>query len=187
MQVKCRAIKTAKVSVENATAQLRSHLKYLQYGQHPSDHEQVNTRHFFHQRAHSVPRRWVQHDLMPTQGSTVYFYHLLLLPAYDEPVSNYRQWTCALMHDLAHWFCLDLHWYAIEHRAIDHSHVHLVLHGMGKDRETGCAKPVRLRAQDVGYLEERGRAHSGYVFQHVLAETLRVLDEADLIGDEIFL
>lgn len=186
MQVKCHTIKTSKVSAEKAVAQLQSHLKYLQYRQHTHEHEQRNERHFFHQSAHAVPRRWILHDLVPKQGSTVYYYQFIFLPADDEPISDYRQWTCALMHDLAHWFGLDLNWYAIEHRAIDHSHVHLVLDGMGKDRETGCARPIRFRAQDLVYLETRGRANSGYLFQHILAETLIELDQSDLISDEIF-
>ena len=184
MILKCDPVKASNALEEKAAVMLTSHLKYLQYRQRNLDHEQMKDRSFFHDHSDHIDRRWIQQDVLRERIGGVYYYQLLLTPCHDEPVSDYRQWTRILMHDLEGWLKLELNWYAIVHHNTNRPHIHLVLQGTGKDRETGCARPVTFHAQDIAYLRERGRAHSEYELQQLLTEIVRELDQCDMISNE---
>jgi hypothetical protein len=186
MIIKCDSVTASNGSEKKAAATLTSHLKYLQYRQRNPHYERKKDRAFFHGHSDHIDRRCIQQDLMRERVGGIFYYQLLLIPSHDEPVSDYRQWTRALLHDLEDWFSLELNWYGVLHRNTASPHIHLVLQGTGTDRETGCARPVIFKARDVAYLRQRGRAQSEYELLQLLTEMLRELDQCDMISNDIF-
>lgn len=182
MILKCSTVRASQVTREKAIAALKSHLKYLYYRQHNQERERKKHRHFFNKNARHVHRRWVEQKIIREQAGTIYYHCLLLLPACDEPIRDWRQWTCAILHDLEKRFKQQLNWYAIHHDTAT-PHIHVILQGAGKDQENGEVLPIVFHTQDFAYLCERGRAYSGYEQQRFLTETLRELDQWDMISD----
>jgi hypothetical protein len=184
MILKCSIVQASQLTREKARATLKSHLKYLYYRQHNRERERKKRRHFFNKNAQSVHRRWVEQEIMRELAGTISYHCLLLSPAHDEPIRDWRQWTCAIMDDLEKRFKQQLNWYAIHHDTAT-PHVHVLLQGTGRHQETGQVLPVVFTSQDRVYLCERGRAHSEYERQRFLAETLYELDQWDTMSDMI--
>jgi hypothetical protein len=179
MILQCTAFRASKVSDEKAAARLKSHLKYLQYRQHNREREQIKDRHFFSRQSDRVDRGWIHQSIMQRRIGNVYYYRLLFSPAYDEPVSDWRYWTRAVLRDLERRFGQDLNWYAIVHDEMEMPHVHVIVQGMGKNQNNGHALQVTFNAHDFAYLCERGRAYSQYKQQQFMTEQLRILDLYD--------
>ena len=185
MLLKCSTVRASQMTREKATAALKSHLKYLHYRQHNSGRVRKNRRHFFSKNAQHVHRPWIEQDIMHEQAGSIYYHYLLLSPAHDEPIHDWRQWTCAIMHDLEKRFGQELNWYAVIHNKIEMPHVHVILQGMSKNQKNGRTLPVTFNAHDFAYLRERGRAYSEYEQQRSLAEQLRAIDQYDTISNDI--
>jgi hypothetical protein len=179
--IQCTTVKVSKVSEEKAAARLKSHLKYLQYRQRNREPEQTKDCHFFNDHSDHVDRCRILQSIMHGQIGNVYYYSLRFLPTHDEPVNNWRQWTRAILGDVEDQFEQTLNWYAVQHSAIDHPHIHVIVPGTGKDRKTGHIRSVIFRAQDFVYLRERGRAHSEYELQGFLMKIVRELDQYDIM------
>ena len=60
-----------------------------------------------------VKRRDAVHDVMGHTSTSVHFHKIVLSPGQDEPVSNWREWTRQVMHDLEAAQGKQLHWYAV--------------------------------------------------------------------------
>ena len=119
------------------------------------------------------------------RAGDIYVHRMVFSPADDEPVLDWREWTCALMSDLEKRLGKSLNWYATHHQNTAHPHVHVIMRGTGIDRETGRAAPVTLNPHDFKFLRDKGREYSEYENQRFLAETLRDLSERDTISQEL--
>lgn len=179
MMIQCVTVKASKMPEEKAAARLKSHLKYLQYRQHNRERVQNTDRHFFNNQSDHIDRCVIHQSMMSGRTGNVYYHCLLFSPTHDEPVNDWRQWTRAILHGLENRFGQILNWYAIEHCNTNQPHVHVIMQGTGKDRETGRTRSVIFHAQDFVYLRERGRVHSEYELQNVLTEMVRQLDQYD--------
>jgi hypothetical protein len=91
------------------------------------------------------------------------------------------------MQDLEHWLRQDLNWYAVYHSDSGLPHVHLIVSGTGKDRETGSARRVVFKAQDLAYISERARAYSNYEYFLLLTEKLDELNLCDAISNDLLI
>ncbi len=181
MIVKSAHVRASRVSQHQASSALSSHLKYLQYRERDPEVESRADRYLFSDQEDQVERRAAHDDLMGERAGDIYYHRLILSPAQDEPVEDWREWTRAVMGDLEERLDKDLDWYAVQHRNTDDPHVHVVLSGTGVDRETGRVEAVELTPQDFGYMRESGREHSDYDHYHFIQETLRDLDERDTV------
>jgi type IV secretory pathway VirD2 relaxase len=163
--VKNRYFKGAK----QARRKLSKHLKYLQHRPRDPQHAQEDRR-LFSRDQESVTRLDAQHDLMNHRAPAVNYHALILSPDPQEPVTDLRDWTRAIMHDLEQAKGLDLHWYAVEHHnTVEHPHVHVVLAGAGEARD-GTMQTVRLDRRDLDFLRESAFEHSDH-------ELYRLMDE----------
>jgi hypothetical protein len=184
MIVKSKHVRASRVSQGQASSALSSHLKYLQYRERDPAFESRADRYLFNDEKDHVGRREARDDLMGERAGDIYYHRLILSPAQDEPVEDWREWTRAVMRDLEERLDQDLNWYAVQHRNTDDPHVHVVLSGTGIDRETGEKEPVALTPQDFQSLRESGREHSDYDHYHFIEDALRDLDERDTILHE---
>lgn len=184
MIVKAKNVRASRVSRQQATSALGSHLKYLQYRERDPERETKADRHFFNDEHDHIDRRGVSKEMMDEQAGDIYYHRIILSPSQEEPVSDWREWTREVMADLEDRFHQDLDWYAVLHANTDDPHVHVVLQGTGIDRETGNAEPVTFTPEDFRSMRESGREHSEYEHQHFLAEKLHELDERDTLGRE---
>src|ERR1700730_4982696 len=184
MIVKSAHVRPSRVSQSQASSALSSHLKYLQYRERDPEVESRADRYLFNAEEDHV-ERWVAHnDLMSEPAGDIYYHRLILSPAQDEPVEDWRGWTRAVVGGLGDRLGEDLDWYGVQHHNTDDPHVHVVLSGTGVDRETGREEAVELTPQDFRTLRESGREHSDYDHYHFLQETLRDLDERDTVMAE---
>jgi type IV secretory pathway VirD2 relaxase len=184
MIVKSSYVRASRVSQGRASSALNSHLKYLQYRERDPALESRADRYLFNDEEDHVGRRAVHDDLMGERAGDIYYHRLILSPAQDEPVEDWREWTRSVMRDLEDRLDQDLGWYAVQHHNTDDPHVHVVLSGTGIDRETGREEPVELTPQDFRSLRESGREHSDYDHYHFIEDVLRDLDERDTIIQE---
>lgn len=184
MIVKSAHVRASRVSQSQASSALSSHLKYLQYRERDPEVESRADRYVFNDQEDHVERRTAHDDLMGERAGDIYYHRLILSPAQDEPIDDWREWTRAVMCDLEDRLEKDLDWYAVQHHNTDDSHVHVVLSGTGVDRESGREEAVELTPQDFGFLRESGREHSDYDHYHFIQDTLRDLDERDTIIHE---
>lgn len=184
MIVKSAHVRASRVSQGQASSTLTSHLKYLQYRERDPDLESRADRYLFNDQEDHVERRAAHDDLLGERAGDIYYHRLILSPAQDEPVEEWREWTRAVMGDLEDRLGQDLEWYAVQHHNTDDPHVHVVLSGTGIDRETGREEAVELAPQDFRFLRESGRDHSDYDHYHFIQDTLRDLDERDTIMQE---
>jgi hypothetical protein len=184
MIVKSKHVRSSRVSQGQASSALSSHLKYLQYRERDPEVEGRADRYLFNDQEDHVERRVAHGDLMGEPAGDIYYHRLILSPAHDEPVEDWREWTRAVMSDLEGHLGQDLDWYAVQHHNTDDPHVHVVLSGTGVDRETGREEAVELTPQDFRYLRESGREHSDYDHYHFIEDTLRDLDERDTVMSE---
>ncbi len=184
MIVKSKHVRASRVSRGQASSALASHMKYLQYRERDPAQESVEDRHFFNDVEDHVDRRAAQDELMSEPAGDIYYHRIILSPAQDEPVEDWREWTRDVMRDLEDRLNHDLEWYAVQHHNTDDPHVHVVLRGTGIDRETGHEEPISLSSQDFQSMRESGREHSDYDHYHFIQDTLRDLDERDTILHE---
>lgn len=186
MIVKARNVRASRVSRQKATSALSSHAKYLQYRERDPERETKADRQFFNAEHDSIDRRWVVNDVMNEQEQTgdIYHHRIILSPSQEELVNDWREWAREVMSDLEDRLDQDLTWYAVHHANTDDPHIHVILQGSGRDRETGEREPVTLTPEDFRSMRESGRGHSEYAHQHFLAEKWRELDERDTLGRE---
>ncbi len=184
MIVKSKHVRSSRVSQGQASSALKSHLKYLQYRERDPELERMADRYLFNDEKDHVDRLAVHDDLMGERAGDIYYHRMILSPAQDEPVEDWREWTRAVMRDLEDRLDQDLDWYAVQHHNTDDPHVHVVLSGTAMDRETGEKEPVELIPQDFRALRESGREHSDYDHYHFIEDALRDLDERDTILQE---
>jgi hypothetical protein len=183
MIFKTKNVRAFNTSPQKATSALQSHLKYLQYRERNPERERKSDRVFFNAEQDRIDRRVIAKDIMAQTGE-IYYHRMMLSPAENEPVTDWKAWTRAVMADLEKRLGKSLNWYAMHHHNTDHPHMHIVLQGTGIDRDTGRAAPVALNPQDFKFLKERGREHSEYEQRRFLEETLRELNERDTITQE---
>jgi hypothetical protein len=184
MIVKSKHVRASRVSRGQASSALASHMKYLQYRERNPARETVENRHFFNDEEDHADRRAAHDELMCEPAGDIYYHRIILSPAQDEPVEDWREWTRDVMRDLEDRLNHDLQWYAMQHQNTDDPHVHVVLRGTGLDRETGHEEAISLTSQDFHAMRESGREHSDYDHYHFIQETLRDLDERDTILHE---
>ena len=179
MIVKSKHVRASRMSQQQASSALGSHLKYLQYRERDPALETKADRDLFDEQRDHVERREVHDEMMGERAGDIYYHRLILSPAADEPVSDWRTWTREVMGDLEARFDTDLNWYAVSHQNTDDPHVHVVLSGTGVDRETGQEEPVSLTPYDFRFLRESGREHSDSDHYLLVENTLHDLDERD--------
>src|ERR1700730_10718428 len=93
MIVKSAHVRPSRVSQSQASSALSSHLKYLQYRERDPEVESRADRYLFNAEEDHV-ERWVAHnDLMGEPAGDIYYHRLILSPAQDEPVEDWRGWT----------------------------------------------------------------------------------------------
>ena len=139
--------------------------------------ESREDRNIFNQDRDHIFRQEAIDDMMRHTMPRVDFHKIILSPSEDEPVTNFRAWTRAVMNDLAHAEGKHLHWYAVIHRNTDNPHVHVVLAGRGENMRTGKPETVVMR-DDVQYklLRESGREHSDFHLYQQINQLLQRLD-----------
>lgn len=186
MIVKAKHVRASRVSHQKAQSALSSHAKYLQYRERDSERETKADRQFFDNEHDAVDRRWVVKDVLneQEQAGDIYYHRIILSPSQEEPVSDWREWTREIMHDLEDRFDQDLKWYAVHHANTDDPHVHVIVQGSGIDRETGHYEPVTFTQEDFRSMRENGREHSDYEHLRFLAEQWQDIDERDTLGRE---
>lgn len=183
MIFKTKNVRAFNTSPQKATSALQSHLKYLQYRERNPERESKSDRVFFNMGQDRIDRRAIAKDIMAQTGD-IYYHRMMLSPAENEPVTDWKAWTRAVMTDLEKRLGKSLNWYAMHHHNTDHPHMHIVLQGTGIDHDTGRVAPVALNPQDFKFLKEKGREHSEYEQRRFLEETLRELNERDTITQE---
>ncbi len=162
-----------------AYPRLAAHLKYVVH-RSLSEHETRESRFIFGKEANSVSWRAALADVMGHTSSAVSFHKIVLSPAENEPVADWREWTRAVMDDLEQEQGKDLHWYAVLHQNTEHQHVHVVLAGGGEHLSTGRPATIKMLPQDYALLRESGRAHSEYDWAERLQAMMQELDRTDL-------
>jgi len=157
---------------EAAQKRLNSHFKYTQHRSRSAQKDR-ESRSIFSAKEDSISRQEATKDIMSHTSRAACFHKLILSPATDEPVNDWKEWTRAVMTDLEKQQGHSLTWYAIHHANTEHEHVHVVLAGGAPHPETGKLEPVKIYAQDLRYLEERGREHSEHEWSHQIDEFVR--------------
>jgi type IV secretory pathway VirD2 relaxase len=152
---------TGYVKGGGARSRLSAHMKYIEHRK-MDERESRDDRHIFDKDEDRVSRSDAVDDIMDHAHHNVSYHKMVLSPGRDEPVSDWREWTRAIMSDLEERQGRDLTWYAVYHENTDNPHVHVVLAGMGENRETGESEQVRLYADDYKFLRESGHEHSDY-------------------------
>jgi type IV secretory pathway VirD2 relaxase len=131
-----------------ASSHLNAHFKYIEHRPRNPAHEQRDDRRLFSKDQDVVNRREAVDDVMEHTSARVSYHQIVLSPAEDEPVWDWRQWTRDVMADLEEAQGKELHWYAAYHQNTDNPHVHVVVAGAGYDWETGERETVKLSRQD---------------------------------------
>src|SRR5260221_14016473 len=129
MIVKSKHVRASRVSQGQASSALKSHLKYLQYRERDPEMESRADRSLFNDEEDHIDRRTVHDDLMGERAGDIYYHRLILSPAQDEPIEDWREWTRDVMRDLEDRLNHDLNWYAVQHHNPDDPHVHVTLRG----------------------------------------------------------
>ncbi len=185
MIVKNVNVRASRVAQGKASSSLKSHFKYIQYRARDLLKESLQDRKLFDKEHDQVDRRQAHGQIMGERSGDIYYHRMILSPAQNEPVDDWRAWTRAVLGDIERKMGTDLDWYAVHHANTEHPHVHVVIRGTGIDHETGASTPVEFTPQDFRYLRERGREHSLYEHYHRIEETLRDLDRSDRLPQEI--
>ncbi len=168
-----------------ASAQLKAHFKYIEHRTRDLRREQREDRRLFSKDQDVVDRREAVNDVMEHASARVNYHKIVLSPAEDEPVLDWRQWTREVMADLEEAQQKELHWYAVRHENTGHPHVHVVIAGAGYDWETGEKETVKLTRQDYEHLRESGRDHSEFAWEHRLEELFQGLEQQDREREEL--
>ncbi|HEU5375445.1 MAG TPA: hypothetical protein VFV38_08405 [Ktedonobacteraceae bacterium] len=186
MIVKNRYVKRRPVqSQQHIRKLLNAHVKYIEHRSREVG-ETPESRALFDAERDRVGREEVVNDVMSHTSPGVSYHKLVLSPADNEPVTDWREWTREVMADLEDHQGKDLHWYAVHHDNTDHGHVHVILAGQGEDRASGQATPIGLyeKRGDFRALIESGREHSDYDHYQQIQEINRQLNEQDTVGHE---
>jgi hypothetical protein len=185
MFFKTQNVRASKYTSQKAGSFLNNHLKYLQYRGRTEQESKVD-RQFFNAERGGLNWRVAARSIMQEERTgDIYFHRMILSPAENEPVNDWKAWTRAIMGDLEKRLGKSLNWYATHHQNTAHPHIHVVMQGTGIDRETGRAAPVTLNPQDFKFIKDRGRDYSEYENQRFLEETLRDLRERDTFMQEL--
>lgn len=162
-----------------ASSHLNAHFKYIEHRPRDLARELREDRRLFSKDRDAVDRKEAVDDVMEHTSARVSYHKIVLSPAEDEPILNWRQWTRDVMADLEEGQGKELQWYAVHHENTDHPHVHVVVAGAGYDRVTEEKEPVRLSRQDYEQLRESGHYHSEYAWEHRLEELFQDLERQD--------
>lgn len=162
---------------------LNAHLKYIAHRSREA-HETPESRALFDAEHDQVSREEALNDVLNHTTPGVSYHKLVLSPADDEPVTDWQEWTRAVMADLEDHQGKHLHWYAVHHDNTEHGHVHVVIAGQGEERESDHPTQVSLydRHGDFDVLLQSGRAHSDYDHAHLIQEVMREIDDRDTTG-----
>ncbi len=161
---------------EASRARLGSHLKYVEHRSMDPERETREDRRIYSKDEDVVSRQDAMDDVMEHTSTSVNYHKIVLSPGEDEPVTDWREWTRDVMHDLEEEQGRELHWYAVNHHNTDNPHVHVVVAGAGENHETGEIEPVKLYAQDYEQLRESGRDHSDYEHYHRISDLVKEYD-----------
>ena len=168
-----------------SAAHLQAHLKYIEYRSRELD-ETREDRSLFSKDNDHVERQEALDDVMEHTSNSVHYHKIVLSPADDEPIEDWREWTRDVMSDLEDMQGKELHWYAVSHQNTDHPHIHVVLAGAGEDSEIGEQGPVKLYQEDYQLLRESGTEHSEHAFLLQLETELEELHQQDnLVRNEV--
>jgi type IV secretory pathway VirD2 relaxase len=182
MIVKSKNVRASRVSQQKASSSLASHFKYIQYRERNPLLETKADRQVFSKDQDHVDRRAAHEQVMRGEpAGDIYYHRVILSPAQDEPVDDFRQWTREVIGDLEDRLGAELDWYAAQHHNTDDPHVHVVIRGTGTNRETGHEEQVKLTRDDFKAMRESGREHSDYEHYRLVRETLQELDERDTV------
>jgi hypothetical protein len=162
-----------------ASARLSSHFKYVEHRSREIALESRDDRRIFSKDNDVVNRRDAVKEVMEHTSTSVNYHKIVLSPSHEEPVSDWREWTRQVMHDLEEAQGKELHWFAVHHQNTEHPHVHVVVAGAGSNQETGREEPVKLYTKDYNQLRESGREHSDYHFHQLVEKEFHELDMAD--------
>src|SRR6266487_500268 len=162
-----------------ASSHLRAHFKYIEHRPRDLARELREDRRLFSKDRDAVDRREAVDDVMEHSSARVSYHKIMLSPAEDEPVLDWRQWTRDVMADLEEGQNKELHWYAVHHENTVHPHVHIVVAGAGYDWDTGEKETVKLFRQDYEQLRESGHDHSEYAWEHRLEDLFQELERQD--------
>ena len=167
---------------------LSGHFKYLEHRpkdeeQEPDKKETREDRYIFDAERDHVTRKDAVNDVTDHTSHRAAYHVLVLSPDPDEPVSDLRQWTRDIMHDLAESKGQDLHWYAVQHHNTEHPHVHVVIAGGAEKEGQEKREPVTIFHSDIDQLHESAFAHS----DHELYQQLDQMHLHDLqeLGQEL--
>lgn len=184
MFFKTQNVRASKYTIQKAGSFLNNHLKYLQY-RGRTEQESKTDRQFFSAERDGLNWRPVARSIIQGErAGDIYFHRMILSPAENEPITDWKAWTRAVMSDLETRLGKSLNWYAAHHQNTAHPHIHVIMQGTGRDRE-GRATPVVLNPHDFKFIKDKGREYSEYENQRFLEETLRELRERDTIREEI--
>ncbi len=161
-----------------ARNRLIAHLKYIEH-RAMSERETRDSRRIFSGDEDQVRRRDAVQDIMAHEHRGVAYHKIILSPGQDEPITDWREWTRAIMVDLQERQGRQLHWYAVQHDNTDNPHTHVVLAGLGENLKTGAPEQVRLYPADYQFLRERGSEHSEREQRRELKEWVREANERD--------
>ncbi|MGH2505814.1 MAG: relaxase/mobilization nuclease domain-containing protein [Ktedonobacteraceae bacterium] len=109
----------------------------------------------------------------------VSYHKIVLSPGKDEPVEDWRSWTREVMGDLEERQGKDLHWFAVKHDNTDNPHVHVVLAGVGENRETGEREMVKMYQPDYQFLDQSGHDHSDHDWYREVSDMMKDFDRQD--------
>src|SRR5712691_5993453 len=161
-----------------AASHLNAHLKYLEHRSR-DEQESREDRSIFSKDDDHVNRRDALDDVLEHTSYSVSYHKIVLSPAEDEPVQDWREWTREVMVDLEESQGMELHWYGVHHSNTDHDHVHVVIAGAGEDFETGREETVKLYPQDYQQIRESGHEHSDHDFFCRLEDLVKELNKQD--------
>ena len=184
MIVKNRYVKRRpRQSQQHIRKLLNAHLKYIEHRSRELG-ETAESRALFDAEYDRVSREDAMQDVLSHTTPGVSYHKLVLSPADDEPVVDWREWTREVMADLEEHQGKHLHWYAVHHNNTEHGHVHVVIAGQGEERETGQPTQIGLydKHGDFEVLTQSGREHSEYEHTRLIQEVTQVLDNQDTTG-----
>jgi len=160
-------------------SRLNTHFKYIERRSRDLAHEQRDACRLFSKDQDTVLRKEAMDDIIEHTSTRISYHKILLSPAENESVWDWRQWTRDVMADLEEVQGKDLHWYAVHHQGTENSHVHVVVAGVGYDWETGEKEMVKLSRQDYAQLRTSGHNYSEYTWEHRVEELFRELERQD--------
>ena len=153
-------------------SRLVAHLKYVEHRLR-DEQESREDRRLFSKEEDRVTRQQAVEDVMGHTSSGVAYHKIVLSPAEDEPIRDWKQWTREVMADLEERQGKELHWYAVQHQNTDNPHVHVILAGAGEEPGAEKLKPVKLFAQDFQAMRESGQEHSEHEWYRQIQEHVR--------------